>query len=125
MIKLTKEILGIVIIKQIIVNNNLGFLSAVPKFKNKAKNTDETLGPGHYNITQKWVNIDQKKKRRCFNGLCKSLDIPKLTLNEERAATVTKKTNEIWHRRHDYWLLAGIIQYPLHCFQIYMTERCT
>ncbi|XP_023659676.1 chromodomain-helicase-DNA-binding protein 4-like isoform X1 [Paramormyrops kingsleyae] len=31
--------------------------------------------------------------------------------NEERAATVTKKTNEIWHRRHDYWLLAGIIQH--------------
>ena len=84
MIKLTKEILGIVIIKQIIVNNNLGFLSAVPKFKNKAKNTDETLGPGHYNITQKWVNIDQKKKRRCFNGLCKSLDIPKLTLRKPK-----------------------------------------
>uniref|UniRef100_A0A8C4ZKR2 DNA helicase n=1 Tax=Gadus morhua TaxID=8049 RepID=A0A8C4ZKR2_GADMO len=31
--------------------------------------------------------------------------------NEERAATVTKKTFEIWHRRHDYWLLAGIIQH--------------
>ncbi|KPP69797.1 chromodomain-helicase-DNA-binding protein 4-like, partial [Scleropages formosus] len=31
--------------------------------------------------------------------------------NEERAATVTKKTYEIWHRRHDYWLLAGIIQH--------------
>merc|ERR1712168_317310 len=32
-------------------------------------------------------------------------------MGEERAATVTKKTNEIWHRRHDYWLLAGIIQH--------------
>ncbi|KAI2563992.1 chromodomain helicase DNA binding protein 4, partial [Homo sapiens] len=33
------------------------------------------------------------------------------TTNEERAATVTKKTYEIWHRRHDYWLLAGIINH--------------
>ncbi|XP_078467699.1 chromodomain-helicase-DNA-binding protein 5-like isoform X2 [Lampetra fluviatilis] len=29
--------------------------------------------------------------------------------NEERAATTSKKMNEIWHRRHDYWLLAGIV----------------
>uniref|UniRef100_A0AAR2INI5 DNA helicase n=1 Tax=Pygocentrus nattereri TaxID=42514 RepID=A0AAR2INI5_PYGNA len=41
-------------------------------------------------------------------------ELHSLWQNEERAATVTKKTNEIWHRRHDYWLLAGIIQYPLH-----------
>uniref|UniRef100_A0A668AHZ6 Chromodomain helicase DNA binding protein 4a n=1 Tax=Myripristis murdjan TaxID=586833 RepID=A0A668AHZ6_9TELE len=37
-------------------------------------------------------------------------ELHSLWQNEERAATVTKKTNEIWHRRHDYWLLAGIIQ---------------
>lgn len=42
-----------------------------------------------------------------------SSELHSLWQNEERAATVTKKTNEIWHRRHDYWLLAGIIQYPL------------
>uniref|UniRef100_A0A7E5A0P2 DNA helicase n=1 Tax=Panagrellus redivivus TaxID=6233 RepID=A0A7E5A0P2_PANRE len=30
-----------------------------------------------------------------------------LWLNEERAAVPNKET-EIWHRRHDYWLLAGI-----------------
>lgn len=40
------------------------------------------------------------------------LELHSLWQNEERAATVTKKTFEIWHRRHDYWLLAGIIQYP-------------
>lgn len=39
-------------------------------------------------------------------------ELHSLWQNEERAATVTKKTFEIWHRRHDYWLLAGIIQYP-------------
>lgn len=41
-----------------------------------------------------------------------SPELHSLWQNEERAATVTKKTYEIWHRRHDYWLLAGIIQYP-------------
>ncbi|XP_029339359.1 chromodomain-helicase-DNA-binding protein 3 isoform X6 [Mus caroli] len=29
--------------------------------------------------------------------------------NEERAAISSGKLNEIWHRRHDYWLLAGIV----------------
>uniref|UniRef100_A0A3Q3VJI6 Uncharacterized protein n=1 Tax=Mola mola TaxID=94237 RepID=A0A3Q3VJI6_MOLML len=38
-------------------------------------------------------------------------ELHSLWQNEERAATVTKKTNEIWHRRHDYWLLTGIIQH--------------
>uniref|UniRef100_A0A8D0HC32 Chromodomain helicase DNA binding protein 3 n=1 Tax=Sphenodon punctatus TaxID=8508 RepID=A0A8D0HC32_SPHPU len=32
--------------------------------------------------------------------------------NEERAAISSSKLNEIWHRRHDYWLLAGIVLYP-------------
>lgn len=30
-----------------------------------------------------------------------------LWLNEEKAA-VPNKEYEIWHRRHDYWLLSGI-----------------
>ncbi|NWR65798.1 CHD5 protein, partial [Bucorvus abyssinicus] len=29
--------------------------------------------------------------------------------NEERAAISSGKTYDIWHRRHDYWLLAGIV----------------
>ncbi|XP_043359580.1 chromodomain-helicase-DNA-binding protein 3 isoform X17 [Dermochelys coriacea] len=29
--------------------------------------------------------------------------------NEERAAISSGKLNEIWHRRQDYWLLAGIV----------------
>uniref|UniRef100_A0AAY4EVX8 DNA helicase n=1 Tax=Denticeps clupeoides TaxID=299321 RepID=A0AAY4EVX8_9TELE len=29
--------------------------------------------------------------------------------NEERAAVSSGKMYEIWHRRHDYWLLAGIV----------------
>ncbi|XP_030636033.1 chromodomain-helicase-DNA-binding protein 3 [Chanos chanos] len=31
--------------------------------------------------------------------------------NEERAAISSGKMNEIWHRRHDYWLLAGIVHH--------------
>ncbi|XP_039996405.1 chromodomain-helicase-DNA-binding protein 3 isoform X1 [Xiphias gladius] len=29
--------------------------------------------------------------------------------NEERAAISSGKMNDIWHRRHDFWLLAGIV----------------
>ncbi|XP_072254958.1 chromodomain-helicase-DNA-binding protein 3 [Pyxicephalus adspersus] len=29
--------------------------------------------------------------------------------NEERAALCSGRLNEIWHRRHDYWLLAGVV----------------
>ncbi|XP_062850271.1 chromodomain-helicase-DNA-binding protein 3 isoform X1 [Trichomycterus rosablanca] len=29
--------------------------------------------------------------------------------NEERAAISSGKMNEIWHRRHDFWLLTGIV----------------
>ncbi|XP_041444883.1 chromodomain-helicase-DNA-binding protein 3-like isoform X2 [Xenopus laevis] len=29
--------------------------------------------------------------------------------NEERAAVCSGRLNDIWHRRHDYWLLAGIV----------------
>ncbi len=32
--------------------------------------------------------------------------------NEQRAL-VPGRESEVWHRRHDYWLLAGIIMYPL------------
>lgn len=31
--------------------------------------------------------------------------------NEQRALSRGRE-HEVWHRRHDYWLLAGIITYP-------------
>ncbi|VDD91675.1 unnamed protein product [Enterobius vermicularis] len=37
-------------------------------------------------------------------------ELHSLWLNEEKAA-VPGKEYEIWHRRHDYWLLSGIINY--------------
>ncbi|XP_041963120.1 chromodomain-helicase-DNA-binding protein 4 isoform X2 [Alosa sapidissima] len=63
------------------------------------------------------VVIEEKKKaaakqRFMFNIADGGFtELHSLWQNEERAATVTKKTYEIWHRRHDYWLLAGIIQH--------------
>uniref|UniRef100_A0A3B4BJ71 Uncharacterized protein n=1 Tax=Periophthalmus magnuspinnatus TaxID=409849 RepID=A0A3B4BJ71_9GOBI len=60
------------------------------------------------------VSEDKKKaKSRFMFNIADGgfTELHSLWQNEERAATVTKKTNEIWHRRHDYWLLAGIIQH--------------
>ncbi|KAK3572213.1 hypothetical protein QTP86_026054 [Hemibagrus guttatus] len=60
------------------------------------------------------VDSEEKKKhvkqRFMFNIADGGFtELHSLWQNEERAATVTKKTYDIWHRRHDYWLLAGII----------------
>ncbi|MCI4373928.1 hypothetical protein PGIGA_G00000140 [Pangasianodon gigas] len=62
------------------------------------------------------VDSEEKKKhvkqRFMFNIADGGFtELHSLWQNEERAATVTKKTYDIWHRRHDYWLLAGIIQH--------------
>uniref|UniRef100_A0A1A8AH82 Chromodomain helicase DNA binding protein 4a n=1 Tax=Nothobranchius furzeri TaxID=105023 RepID=A0A1A8AH82_NOTFU len=61
-------------------------------------------------------SVSEEKKRAKTRFMFNIADggfteLHSLWQNEERAATVTKKTNEIWHRRHDYWLLAGIIQH--------------
>ena len=31
--------------------------------------------------------------------------------NEQRAL-IPLREHEVWHRRHDYWLLAGLVTYP-------------
>uniref|UniRef100_A0A8V0Z9Q5 Chromodomain helicase DNA binding protein 5 n=1 Tax=Gallus gallus TaxID=9031 RepID=A0A8V0Z9Q5_CHICK len=38
-----------------------------------------------------------------------ALHLHTLWQNEERAAISSSKIYDIWHRRHDYWLLAGIV----------------
>uniref|UniRef100_A0A8C3JTI3 Chromodomain helicase DNA binding protein 5 n=1 Tax=Calidris pygmaea TaxID=425635 RepID=A0A8C3JTI3_9CHAR len=38
-----------------------------------------------------------------------SAELHTLWQNEERAAISSGKIYDIWHRRHDYWLLAGIV----------------
>lgn len=42
-------------------------------------------------------------------------ELHSLWLNEEKAA-VPGKEYEIWHRRHDYWLLSGIIKSAFNLF---------
>uniref|UniRef100_A0A3Q2PE10 Chromodomain helicase DNA binding protein 4b n=1 Tax=Fundulus heteroclitus TaxID=8078 RepID=A0A3Q2PE10_FUNHE len=56
------------------------------------------------------VNISEEKKKASKQRFMFNIadggftELHSLWQNEERAATVTKKTYEIWHRRHDYWL---------------------
>lgn len=42
----------------------------------------------------------------------KPSELHTLWQTEERAALSSGKMHDIWHRRHDYWLLAGIVTYP-------------
>lgn len=48
-----------------------------------------------------------------FTGMLSELHT--LWQTEERAALSSGKMHDIWHRRHDYWLLAGIVTYPFAC----------
>ncbi|KAM7323866.1 hypothetical protein ACRRTK_016171 [Alexandromys fortis] len=66
---------------------------------------------------------DEEGKKEDKNGKFKFMfniadggftELHTLWQNEERAAVSSGKIYEIWHRRHDYWLLAGIVTYPWH-----------
>uniref|UniRef100_A0A8D2QB32 Chromodomain helicase DNA binding protein 5 n=1 Tax=Zonotrichia albicollis TaxID=44394 RepID=A0A8D2QB32_ZONAL len=45
----------------------------------------------------------------CLPSAPASTELHTLWQNEERAAMSSGKIYDIWHRRHDYWLLAGIV----------------
>ncbi|XP_024920673.1 chromodomain-helicase-DNA-binding protein 4-like isoform X2 [Cynoglossus semilaevis] len=83
--------------------------------KNEEVSTKLQNGDGGKDGAASAASSEEKKKaksRFMFNIADGGFtELHSLWQNEERAATVTKKTNEIWHRRHDYWLLAGIIQH--------------
>lgn len=54
-------------------------------------------------------DAEEAKKRFMFNIADGGFtELHTLWLNEEKAATPGREY-EIWHRRHDYWLLAGIV----------------
>lgn len=56
---------------------------------------------------------EKKKNKFMFNIADGGFtELHTLWQNEERAANPGREY-EIWHRRHDYWLLAGIVKYPL------------
>lgn len=48
----------------------------------------------------------------CCNRVFSPTELHTLWQTEERAALSSGKMHDIWHRRHDYWLLAGIVTYP-------------
>uniref|UniRef100_A0A8D0RU80 Chromodomain-helicase-DNA-binding protein 5 n=1 Tax=Sus scrofa TaxID=9823 RepID=A0A8D0RU80_PIG len=61
---------------------------------------------------------DEEGKKEDRNGKFKFMfniadggftELHTLWQNEERAAVSSGKIYDIWHRRHDYWLLAGIV----------------
>ncbi|EFA09958.2 chromodomain-helicase-DNA-binding protein Mi-2 homolog isoform X2 [Tribolium castaneum] len=55
------------------------------------------------------IDVDEAKKRFMFNIADGGFtELHTLWLNEEKAATPGREY-EIWHRRHDYWLLSGIV----------------
>lgn len=56
------------------------------------------------------VETEEPSKRRFMFNIADGgfTELHTLWLNEEKAATPGREY-EIWHRRHDYWLLAGIV----------------
>ncbi|XP_028281483.1 chromodomain-helicase-DNA-binding protein 4a isoform X2 [Parambassis ranga] len=85
-----------------------------PEEPTKLQNGDSSKEGGATSAAASGATEEKKKaKTRFMFNIADGgfTELHSLWQNEERAATVTKKTNEIWHRRHDYWLLAGIIQH--------------
>lgn len=58
----------------------------------------------------KEAEAEVKPKRKFMFNIADGgfTELHTLWLNEEKAA-VPGREYEIWHRRHDYWLLAGIV----------------
>ncbi|KAK7886895.1 hypothetical protein WMY93_026516 [Mugilogobius chulae] len=90
----------------------------VPKSDDSEKlQNGENTKDGVSSAASALLNISEEKKKATKQRFMFNIadggftELHSLWQNEERAATVTKKTFEIWHRRHDYWLLAGIIQH--------------
>uniref|UniRef100_A0A672MCM4 Chromodomain-helicase-DNA-binding protein 4-like n=1 Tax=Sinocyclocheilus grahami TaxID=75366 RepID=A0A672MCM4_SINGR len=83
------------------------------KLQNGESAKDGTAGAATGAATAAAAEERKKAKTRFMFNIADGgfTELHSLWQNEERAATVTKKTNEIWHRRHDYWLLSGIIQH--------------
>uniref|UniRef100_A0A5F8GL37 Chromodomain helicase DNA binding protein 3 n=1 Tax=Monodelphis domestica TaxID=13616 RepID=A0A5F8GL37_MONDO len=81
-----------------------------PPEKDEADNSEEKLDKdkkgGEKMEAEVYVGpwIPQREKSNKRFG-----ELHTLWQNEERAAISSGKLNEIWHRRHDYWLLAGIV----------------
>ncbi|XP_056887186.1 chromodomain-helicase-DNA-binding protein 5 isoform X1 [Takifugu flavidus] len=82
-----------------------------------AKNED--IVEGHLNGERETLEEMDESKKEDKNGFKAKFmfniadggftELHTLWQTEERAALSSGKMNDIWHRRHDYWLLAGIV----------------
>uniref|UniRef100_A0ABM5EJC5 Chromodomain-helicase-DNA-binding protein 3 isoform X5 n=1 Tax=Pogona vitticeps TaxID=103695 RepID=A0ABM5EJC5_9SAUR len=89
----------------------------MPEMKKEESKTEREMGkePKAGSIKDENRNSGKKdekteKPRFMFNIADGGFtELHTLWQNEERAAISSSKLNEIWHRRHDYWLLAGIV----------------
>uniref|UniRef100_A0A6I8RG44 Chromodomain helicase DNA-binding protein 5 n=1 Tax=Xenopus tropicalis TaxID=8364 RepID=A0A6I8RG44_XENTR len=95
------------------INNNRIWFTGEDD-KPDEKEECETHQNGENDIKQE----DDEGKKEDKNGKFKFMfniadggftELHTLWQNEERAAISSGKIYDIWHRRHDYWLLAGIV----------------
>ncbi|XP_018335624.1 chromodomain-helicase-DNA-binding protein Mi-2 homolog isoform X1 [Agrilus planipennis] len=79
-----------------------------PKDLKKGEDDDVVVVNEKKEKTEK--EIEEPSKRRFMFNIADGgfTELHTLWLNEEKAATPGREY-EIWHRRHDYWLLAGIV----------------
>ncbi|XP_053308464.1 chromodomain-helicase-DNA-binding protein 5 isoform X2 [Spea bombifrons] len=87
-----------------------------PEEENKSdeKDENETQQNGENEIKQEEDDVKKEDKNGKHKFMFNIADggfteLHTLWQNEERAATTSGKIYDIWHRRHDYWLLAGIV----------------
>ncbi|XP_044753178.1 chromodomain-helicase-DNA-binding protein Mi-2 homolog isoform X2 [Coccinella septempunctata] len=81
-----------------------------PEKKPEVKNEkDDVITIDEDKKDKRAEDAEEAKKRFMFNIADGGFtELHTLWLNEEKAATPGREY-EIWHRRHDYWLLAGIV----------------
>jgi hypothetical protein len=68
--------------------------------------------------TEEELKKEEQKQKFMFNIADGGFtELHTLWQNEQRALSIGRE-HEVWHRRHDYWLLAGIVTYPF-CLVIF------
>ncbi|XP_029434364.1 chromodomain-helicase-DNA-binding protein 5 isoform X6 [Rhinatrema bivittatum] len=89
-----------------------------PKLVEESKVDDKEAAENQQNGEKETKEEEEEGRRDEKNSKFKFMfniadggftELHTLWQNEERAATTSGKIYDIWHRRHDYWLLAGIV----------------
>ncbi|KAI1301466.1 Chromodomain-helicase-DNA-binding protein Mi-2 -like protein [Halotydeus destructor] len=76
----------------------------------KVEKSEATPKEAESEVKDEEAEKEEEKRRFMFNIADGGFtELHTLWQNEERAAA--GRENDIWHRRHDYWLLAGIVKH--------------